>query len=547
VCEGVGIASTHHLPAPHPSEMEPIVTDLILRGGTIVDGTGAPGFTGDIGIVDGRIVEIGDLTGAAADRDIDVSGAVVCPGFIDLHSHSDYTIFSAPDAVTQTTQGVTTLVTGNCGMSPFPLTGEFGDQLRERSSLSDGLTWEWSTAGEYADQVDRLRLGVNLALQVGHGSLRIAAMGAVDRAPTDEELARMRALLRESAADGVVGFSTGLIYAPGQFAQLDELIALATEAAAADLLYSTHMRNEGARLLTAIDEALQVARGSGVRLEISHLKSSGVDNWGQVTEALAVIDAARAEGLDVAADQYPYTASSTSLTAWLPGWALDGGIGELVKRLDDPTTASRIATAVGSDSGPVRGDRIVIAHTPDGPYRRFVGQSIADIGRELGLDTDATVVEVLRGQRGHVNIVHHGMSEEDVRTVMSRSTVAVASDGAAVACPGRGQTHPRSLGTFTRVLGRYVREEGLLDLPTAIAKMTGLPASRLGWTDRGVLRPGAIADVAVFDPDEVTDQATYLDPWQLSTGVRYTLLAGRAVLDGGDPTGTPAGRVIRSA
>ena len=518
--------------------------ELVLEGGTILDGTGSPGYTGDVAIDDGRIVEVGEVSSPAS-RVLDVSGAVVCPGFIDLHSHSDFTVFSAPDAITQTTQGVTTLVTGNCGMSPFPVSEKFGDQLRRRSALSEGLTWEWSTVAEYADTVDRLGLGVNLALQVGHGSLRIAAMGAVDRAPTAAELAHMRRLLREAARDGAVGFSSGLIYAPGMYAEPDELVALATEAKQAGLLYSTHMRNEGPQLLEAIDEALYVARRSGVRLEISHLKSSGVDNWGRVSEALAKIDEARARGVDVGVDQYPYTASSTSLTAWLPPWALDGGVSALVDRLDDPATARRMGTELGGDNGTIRPERIVIANTAEGPYRRFIGRTIADVADELGIDAHSAVVETLRGQRGHVGVIHHSMSDEDVRLVARCPDVAVASDGAALGCPGPGKVHPRSLGTFTRVLGRFVREEGLLDLPTAVAKMTSIPATRLGWIDRGILRPGAIADLVVFDPTAVIDHATFLDPWRVSTGVLHTFIAGTAVLEDTRPTGVGAGRVIR--
>lgn len=260
--------------------------DLVLRGGTVLDGTGAPGRTADVAIADGRIAAVGRPTGWAA-REIDVAGAVVCPGFIDLHSHADFTVFGAPNAVTQATQGVTTLVTGNCGFSSFPITPEHRDDLLSHRLMSDAGDFDWSTAAEYAATLDSLPLGVNLALQVGHGALRIAAMGHADRAPTAAELERMRALLRQSAEGGVVGFSTGLIYAPGMFATTGEIVALAAEAAGHGLLYSTHMRNEGTKLAEAVDEALTIARRAGVRLEISHLKASGVANWGTVCDALA--------------------------------------------------------------------------------------------------------------------------------------------------------------------------------------------------------------------------------------------------------------------
>jgi N-acyl-D-amino-acid deacylase len=519
--------------------------DLVLRGGTVLDGTGAAGRTADVAVRDGRIVDVGQIDGVAA-REFDVSGAVVSPGFIDLHSHADFTVFGAPEAVTQATQGVTTLVTGNCGFSPFPIVPENRDALLSHRLIADAGAWDWSTAADYADAVDALALGVNLALQVGHGALRIAAMGLDDRAPTDTELTRMRELVRQCAQDGVVGFSTGLIYAPGMFGTTDEVVALASEAAAAGLLYSTHIRNEGTRLAEAVDEALTIARRSGVRLEISHLKASGVANWGSVRDALATILAARREGVDVGTDQYPYTASSTTLTAFLPGWAMDGGTPELLRRLADESESARLVAELTDHLGKkFWPERIVIASTPDGPYQSFVGQSVTDFAKAQGLEPAEGTVELLRGQGGRVGIIHHSMSEDDVRHVMSEPLVSVASDGATLECPGDGKPHPRSFGTFVRVLGHYVRDENVLALPDAIRKMTSQPASRLGWTDRGVIRPGAVADLAVFDPDEVADQATFEDPWQLATGVRYTLLAGVPVLEDGQPTNAGAGQVIR--
>jgi N-acyl-D-amino-acid deacylase len=523
--------------------------DILLRGGTLIDGTGAPGRTADVLVADGQIAAVSAPGRGSLDVDAhevaEIPGAVVCPGFIDLHSHADFTVFGAPEAVTQVTQGVTTLVTGNCGFSPFPVVPDHADELRAHGRfIDDGLTWEWSTAGEYAAAVGRLPLGVNLALQVGHGALRIAAMGGADRAPTPAELARMRALVAE-CADHVVGFSTGLIYAPGAYADTDELVAIATQAAAEGLLYSTHMRDEGPGLLDAVGEALTISRRAGVRLEISHLKASGPDVWGTVADALEVIEAARAEGVDVGADQYPYTASSTTLTSWLPGWALDGGPAAMLDRLEDPDQAERIAADLGGDVGrSFHPDRIVVADTPDGPHQRFVGWTVAAVAAELGLDVAHAALELLRGQRGLLGVVNHSMSEDDVRRVLRDPAVAVASDGHVLGCPGRGRPHPRGLGTFTRVLGRYVRDERVLDLPLAVRLMTELPASRLGWTDRGVVRPGAVADLAVFDPGTVTDRATFEDPWQLSTGVLHTLVGGTMVLRDGEPTGVPAGRVI---
>jgi N-acyl-D-amino-acid deacylase len=356
----------------------------------------------------------------------------------------------------------------------------------------------------------------------------------------------MQAMLRESARDGVVGFSTGLIYAPGTFAATDELVALATDAAAASLLYSTHMRNEGTKLAEAVEEALTISRRSGVRLEISHLKAAGKAAWGTVAQALELIEAAHSDGVDVGADQYPYTASSTTMTASLPAWAMDGGVPALLGRLADPVETERIVTELDAEyQHTYWPDRTVIAHTPSGPYDSYVGRTVMDVAADRGFGPGQALVEILRGQQGQVSVVHHSMDEADVRLVMSRPYVAVASDGWVLECPGIGRPHPRSFGTFVRMLGHYCRDEGLVDLPDAVRRMTSLPASRLGWTDRGVVRVGAVADLVAFDPETVRDNATFDDPWQLATGVQYTLLAGVPVLAEGVPTGTPAGRVIR--
>ncbi|GAA1903376.1 D-aminoacylase [Streptomyces sodiiphilus] len=521
--------------------------DLVLRGGTVLDGTGSPGRREDVAVSGGRVLAVGRDPGIPARRVLDVSGAVVCPGFIDLHSHADFTVMANPGALTQITQGVTTLVTGNCGFSPFPVVPEHAHELIALSGfLADGLDWNWSTAGEFATAVDRLPLAVNVALQVGHGALRTAAMGTADRAPTVQELALMRDLLRQAVADGAVGLSSGLIYPPGAYAGSAELTGLAGRAAAAGLLYSTHLRDEGDRLGEAVREALDVARRTGVRLQISHLKSSGRRNWGAVEGALKAIEEARAEGLDVAADQYPYSASSTTLTSVLPGRAMDGGVAGLLARIADPEQYRRLAAELAAEEGAgFAPDRIVLADTPQGPFRAYVGRSVAQIAAELGVPAGQAVLDILWAQRGQAGIVHHSMSEDDVRRVMRHPAVAVASDGWVLGCPGRGLPHPRSLGTFARVLGRYARDERVLELPEAVRRMTSLPAARLRSRDRGVLRPGAVADLAVFDPDAVTDRATYDRPWQTATGVLHTVVAGRLVLEDGRATGEAPGRVLR--
>jgi len=336
------------------------------------------------------------------------------------------------------------------------------------------------------------------------------------------------------------------VYAPASYAEPAELRALAEEAVRHDLVYSTHIRDEADGLLDAVDEAIELARASGVRLEISHLKAIGPANWGRVREALARIEAARRAGVDVGADQYPYAASSTTLTSRLPGWALDGGVPALLRRLADPAESARIAADLAAREGrSFQPERVVIAGTGEGEYARFAGASIATVASALGLPPAEATLEVLRAQRGVVSVVNHAMAPDDVDTVLADPQVAVASDGWVLRDHGDGCPHPRSFGTFVRVLGHYVRERGVLDLPTAVAKMTSVPAARCGWTDRGVVREGAVADLAVFDPDTVAERATYEDPWQLADGVLTTLVGGVCVVEEGRPTGARPGRVVR--
>lgn len=519
--------------------------EYVIRGGLLVDGTGAPGVEGDLAVDNGRIAAVGGAGEMRGARSIDASGRIVAPGFIDLHSHADFSVEGWPEATTQLHQGVTTLVTGNCGWSPFPV-GSL-ERLRTATAfLHPEASWTWSGAGGFAGVVDGAAPAVNLALQVGHSSLRLAVMGDADRPPEPAELDAMRALLRECAREGVFGFTTGLIYAPGAFAAGDEVRALVAEAAAAGLLYSTHMRNESGELIAAVEEAVGAAETAGARLEISHIKAMGPENHGAVVRALGLIDAARERGVDVTADVYPYTASSTTLTSRLATWAMDGGTAGLLRRLADPGERASVADALRSRFGrDVDPEGVVLAALPEGTYSADVGMSIADIGRRDGVDPAEAALRVLAAHQAAVSIVNHAMSEADVTAALRHPQVSVASDGWVMRPTGEGRPHPRSFGTFTRVLGHYVRDTGVLDWPEAVRKMTGLPASRLGLTDRGRLAPGLVADIAVFDPGTVAELSTFDDPWRLSTGFDTVLVAGRTVLEDGRPTGERPGTVLR--
>ncbi|GAA2213629.1 D-aminoacylase [Nonomuraea monospora] len=500
-------------------------TDVLITGGLLIDGTGAPPRHADVAVSSGRIAHAGVGTPTQV---IDATGLIVTPGLIDLHSHADFTILDTPTAEACLHQGVTTLVTGNCGMSPFP-------------GPDDG-----ADLAAFAAAVDDARPAVNLALLVGHGALRAAVLGQERRDPDRAELERMRGLLAKAAEQGAFGLSTGLIYAPGSFAATEEIEALAAETARHGLLYATHMRDEGDRLVEAVEEALSVARASGVRLQISHLKAMGPANHGKVERALALMDAAAAQGLDVACDVYPYTASSTTLTSRLPDWAMDGGTAALLARLADPADRERVLAglrpAVGRTFLP---EGVILAELSPGPYADRVGDSIAAIAGDTGVEPAEAVLDVLAAHRAQVMIVNHAMAERDVTAVLRHPRSAVASDGWVLRAPGDGHPHPRNFGTFARVLGPSARGEGVVPVAEAVRKMSSLPAARLALTDRGTVAPGQVADVAVFDPASTADLATYGDPWRYAAGARHVLVSGEVVLADGVPTGARPGRALR--
>src|SRR6266542_1443873 len=449
--------------------------DLLIRGARIVDGTGAAAVSGDVAVEQGVIREVGRLGSPAARRVVAADGAVVAPGFIDLHTHSDFTLPRFPRAPAMTRQGVTTQVLGNCGFSPFPIAPPTAGLLRAASEFLDaGLDWDWSDLDGYARRLAELPLACNLALLVGHGSVRVAVMGFDDRAPTAAELEAMRELVAVAMRQGAFGLSSGLIYAPGSFARTAELAELARVAAAAGGFYASHIRDEAAGLLDAVGEAVEIGRRSGAAVQLSHHKAMGRANWGRVRDSLALLERAYASH-DVLADQYPYTAASTTLLAVLPGWATAGGVPAVRERLADPAT------------------------------RRRLGGDLAR--RERG--------EPLPGER-------------------DLDPASVVPD-------------PRSYGTFVRVLGRYAGSGGVLSLEAAVRKMTGLPARRLGLADRGTIATGMAADLVVFDPERVIDRATYERPHAFCDGVHHVVVNGQMVVDDGEDTGAPAGRVLRHA
>jgi len=525
---------------------------FLIRGAQVIDGSKREPFRGDIAVENGLITEVSPSIKDGGKTVIEADGLVAAPGFIDIHSHTDLTIFKHPLAESKALQGVTTEVIGNCGIGAFPLIQEQKSVLIDYLKMhdfhlpSDGLSWNNFT--QYADQLDRIGLGLNLAPLVAHGALRIAILGAEDRVPSDRELKKMKALLKESLEQGAWGLSTGLIYPPGSFAKTEELVDLAKIAADYGALYTSHIRGEGTTLMEALDEAIQIGKKSGVRVEVSHLKAMGRDNWGRGKEALLKLEKARQSGVDIAADQYPYNATSTSLTALVPSWAHAGGVSELLRRLASPETAERLRTEILLEMNKRGGPgRIVIAEIGSEKNVGLSGKNIGQIGELWQCAPERTVMRLLFEEKAAVGAVYFSLSEEDVAAILSSDQVSVGSDGTGMKAEddfGKS-THPRSYGTFARILGVYAREKGTLPLAKAIHKMTGLVASRLGLKNRGFIKPGYTADLVLFDPLTIQDRSTFDHPHQYAMGVVYTWVNGCPVVQEGIITGNTPGRVLR--
>ena len=525
-----------------------------IRAGTVLDGTGAPGRRADVIVADGYIDAVNELQGAGSDRlhEIDASGLVVAPGFIDLHTHCDFSLPAHPRAPSMVRQGVTTVVVGNCGFSTAPVpTGEPFNLLRGYTAfLGKDLDWSWRTFGEFLDRLRSLPLAVNVAPLVGHGTVRAFAMGYDDRPATNTELDRMRNAVDEAMSTGAFGLSSGLIYPPGTYAPTAELVALAEVVARHRGFYATHMRNEGPLLMEAVAEAVQVAAGGGVPLQLSHHKVLGRPNWGMTERSLAYINEQRRGGLDVTCDQYPYEASSTNMAALLPGWAQAGGTGEMQSRLRDPEVRSRIRDELlhGPPDGPktreFEPDLVTIASVGGTSENLLVGRSLDDLAADRQAESVDVFLDLLAQHGGSMEVVVFAIGREDLERVMQDPHVAIASDGWTLDPSQGGLPHPRSYGTYARVLGHFVREVGVLELAEAVRKMTSLPARRLGLGDRGRLEPGHRADLVVFDPDRVVDRATFLAPHQFCDGVAHVIVNGAPVILAGEDTSTGAGSIL---
>lgn len=522
--------------------------DLLFAGGRVVDGTGAPWFRADVCVKGDRIAAVGRLEGVKAARRIDASKLVVAPGFIDMLGQSEDYVLIDPRAASKITQGITTEITGEGG-SIAPLNARM--IADNESWKAFGLNADWTTLAGYWKAFERARPAINLGTFVGAGGVREMVVGNDDRPATPAELQAMEKAVAQAMEEGAFGLSTSLIYTPGRFASTEEIIALARVAARYGGIYITHQRSEEEEIDRSLDEVFRIARETPIPAEIYHLKTAGRAQWGRMPQVLKRIEQARAEGLDVTADQYPYAASSNNLTASLPVWVREGGRDKMLARLADPE-ARKKARADHLKEDPFWGDggpsRILITSVLNPELKKHEGKTIEEIAKAEGKDPYDALMDLVVADRGNTGRVTFSMSEDDVRTALKHPLVSFCTDSGARATDGplaRDKSHPRAWGSATRILGKYVREEKLLPLEEAIRKMTSLPASRVGLADRGLVRPGMAADLVAFDPLTVRDKATFAEPSQYSEGLPYVAVNGQLVVDGGRLTDARPGRPLK--
>jgi N-acyl-D-amino-acid deacylase len=524
--------------------------DLIIRGGTILDGSGAPAAPGDLAVRDGRIVGIAPSYPGTARRVVDAQGLIVAPGFIDIKTHSDFTLPYAPRAESKVFQGVTTEVVGHCGFSLAPALPGRAQLLQEY--LAGFAPWIEVRETSVPGYMDRFPpAAVNTIMQVGHNTLRLMTTGMENRAPTDAEMALMGRLLDEALEAGALGLSSGLFTAPGSFARPEELLALLRVVQRHGGTYATHLRSEAGGVFEAVREAIAAAETSGVHVQIVHLKLSGSDNWGRAKALLGEIEAARRRGVPVDCDAYPYTCAANPLRNLLPLWVQEGGNLAMLGRLADPTVRRRIGREI-DDHGLTSFGRIpsweAVALSTSRTRSNDAGRTLGELARSAGLEPIDFVCELLAADEAATYVVVSCIDEADVRDLLGSPAVLVGSDGRAVArdsVAGQGRPHPRFYGTFPRVLGHYTRDLGLLSLPEAVHKMTGRPAEVLGLAYRGLLREGYCADITVFDPATIADRATYEDPHRYPLGISTVIVNGVVVVESGEHTGALQGRVLR--
>lgn len=539
--------------------------DIVMRNGSVVDGSGSPARRADVAIKDGKIAKIGDLESEPSDRKIDASKKIVSPGFIDMHAHSDFTLLANPLSDSKIHQGITTEVVGNCGMSMAPYDRRRLEEVKQYLGaflFGQRYAWNWSTLEEFFQALEARKIGINVVHLIGHGTVRVSVMGFEPRAPTDTELRAMKALVAQGMSDGGAGLSSGLIYPPGSFADISELVELGKVVAQFHGIYASHIRSESDKLLDSIGEAIAVGEQAHIPAHISHLKAVGKSNWGLSRQALDLIDDARRRGLDVTGDQYPYPAGSSVLRQALPPWTLEGGTDALVKRLRDNSVRGKIRHDIETNSLSVTLDagvgwenvihscgfeNMVLSYTEHVPEKHLEGKSLAQMAKETRRDPYDITFDLIANDPNAIMVDFYA-HDEDLERIIRYPQVLICTDMWTVAPQGPvtgGTPHPRAYGSFPRVLSKYVREKGTLSLEEAIHRMTGKTAKRIGLVDRGIIREGAYADVTIFDPETIRDNATFESPAQYPDGISHVIVNGKIAVENGKHTGVAAGKILR--
>ncbi len=526
--------------------------DTVLRGGMILDGTGGPAWKGDVGIKGDAIAALGDIASSYGKNVVDISGWYISPGFIDIHSHSDSSIVAYPDADSRVRQGITTEITGNCGSSAAPLEGESIEANRKYYLDEYGVDLSWKDVGSYLLALEKMKMSLNQALLLGQGTLRSNIAGEADRKLTADELKTVLRTVEEGMDAGAVGLSTGLEYLPGTFTPTEEIIDMTRVVARYGGFYASHIRNEVTYVLEAVDEAINIGRQTGSRVQVSHLKVCGRSNWHKQGATLDLIESARKEGVEVLADAYPYTAYSTGLDLVMYSWAREGGSDALVKRLQDPELRKRIRGEVIKyvSEEPGGFDLIVISNVSSEKNRNCIGKNIVQIAEMWKMEPVDACIRLIEEEKASVGYIGHAMSPENVELVLSHPLVMVSSDGYSIAAKGKAleeKLHPRSYGTYPRFLAHYIRDRKIVELPSGIRKMTSMPAEQAGLADRGRIAKGKKADLVIFNPKTVQDNATFDSPHQYPTGVAHVFVNGVMVVKDGKHTGARPGKVLRKA
>ncbi|MBI9043246.1 MAG: D-aminoacylase [Anaerolineaceae bacterium] len=523
------------------------MVDILIKNAELVDGSGQLRKTSDIAIQGDKIIDIGDLGEISAKSVVDAKGKVVSPGFIDMHSHEDMLITVAPEAESLVCQGITTVVTGQCGMSPVPLMEETREEAIKNLGMSDvPIPWEeLSSFGSFIDLMEKTGMSVNLHALVGQGAIRSAVMGYSADRPSEEQIEKMQDLVRQAMEEGAAGITTGLIYPPGSYASTEELIEITKPVGEKGGIYFSHLRGEGDTLLEATREAIEIGRKTGSAVQHSHFKAAGRDNWGLADKALNLIEKARAEGMDVTADMYPYTAGGTSLVAILPEWTQEGGLDDIAKRLSDNETRLRITDSMKTEGffKVAEWDKVLI---PDSENPEHVGKYISELAEKSGKTPYNWIYDAILETNGNISMILFMMSEENIKKQLVYPFMMIGTDGVGMPFEGpyaKGKPHPRNFGTYPRVLGKYVREEKAITLEDAIWKSTGLPAKKLGFSDRGLIRPGYKADLVIFDPNTIIDKSEFIDPFQRPEGIEKVFVNGQIVVENGLHTQVRSGVV----